>query len=67
MENGGTLVRFASSRLLSSGNDEDLLPVSLRLGERSLGGALSWTQPQPVTDFRRTVRLPVFRRRPTSR
>ena len=48
MENGGTLVRFASSRLLSAGNDEELLPVSLRLGERSLGGALSWTQPQTV-------------------
>ena len=51
MENGGTLVRFASSRLLSAGNDEELLPVSLRLGERSLGGALSWTQPQTVGEF----------------
>jgi hypothetical protein len=28
-----------------------LLPVRLRLGERSLGGALSWTAPQPVSDF----------------
>jgi hypothetical protein len=51
MENGGTLVRFASSRLLSSGNDEELLPVSLRLSERQLGGALSWTQPQTVGEF----------------
>ena len=51
MENGGTLVRFASSRLLSAGNDEELLPVSLRLGERSLGGTLSWTQPQTVGEF----------------
>ena len=51
MENGGTLVRFASSRLLSAGNDEELLPVSLRLGERSLGGTLSWTQPQTVAEF----------------
>lgn len=51
MENGGTLVRFASSRLLTSGNDEELLPVNLRLGERSLGGSLSWTQPQAVAEF----------------
>ena len=51
MENGGTLVRFASSRLLSSGNDEQLLPVSLRLGERVLGGTLSWAEPQAVGEF----------------
>jgi hypothetical protein len=51
MDSGGTLVRFASSRLLTSGNDEELLPVPLRLGERSLGGALSWTTPQAVRDF----------------
>ncbi|KRB30029.1 RNA-binding protein [Mesorhizobium sp. Root695] len=49
--NGGTLVRFAGSRLAAAGNDEDLLPVRLRTGERSLGGALSWTSPQPVTEF----------------
>lgn len=48
---GGTLVRFAGQRLAAADNDEDLLPVRLRLGERDLGGALSWTQPQPVSDF----------------
>jgi hypothetical protein len=51
VDNGGTLVRFAGSRLAAAGNDEDLLPVRLRTGERSLGGALSWTSPQPVTEF----------------
>jgi hypothetical protein len=51
VKNGGTLVRFAGTRLISAGNDEELLPVRLRLGERSLGGALSWTTPQPVTEF----------------
>ena len=51
MNEGGTLVRFAGSRLAAAGNDEELLPVRLRLGERSLGGALSWTAPQPVSDF----------------
>lgn len=51
VDNGGTLVRFAGSRLATAGNDDDLLPVRLRTGERSLGGALSWTSPQPVTEF----------------
>jgi hypothetical protein len=54
VENGGTLVRFAGSRLAAAGNDEDLLPVRLRTGERNLGGALSWTTPQPVTEFPKT-------------
>ncbi|BCH31420.1 RNA-binding protein [Mesorhizobium sp. L-8-10] len=51
VKGGGTLVRFAGSRLAAAENDEDLLPVRLRLGERSLGGALSWTTPQPVAEF----------------
>ncbi|MER8855935.1 DUF4159 domain-containing protein [Mesorhizobium australicum] len=51
VDNGGTLVRFAGSRVAAAGNDDDLLPVRLRTGERSLGGALSWTSPQPVTEF----------------
>jgi hypothetical protein len=51
LNEGGTLVRFAGSRLAAAGNDEDLLPVRLRLGERSLGGSLSWTEPQPVAEF----------------
>lgn len=51
VNNGGMLVRFAGSRLAAAGNDDDLLPVRLRTGERSLGGALSWTEPQQVTEF----------------
>ena len=51
MEGGGTLVRFAGSRLAAADNDDDLLPVRLRLGERQLGGSLSWTEPQPLTEF----------------
>jgi hypothetical protein len=51
LNDGGTLVRFAGSRLAAAGNDEELLPVTLRLGERALGGALSWTAPQPVAEF----------------
>ncbi|MEO3385135.1 DUF4159 domain-containing protein [Mesorhizobium sp. CAU 1741] len=51
MNAGGTLVRFAGSRLAAAGNDEELLPVRLRIGERALGGTLSWTEPQPVAEF----------------
>ncbi|TPN77583.1 DUF4159 domain-containing protein [Mesorhizobium sp. CU2] len=51
VNNGGTLVRFAGPRLAAAGNDDDLLPVRLRSGERALGGALSWTSPQAVTEF----------------
>ncbi|EKF17210.1 BatA domain-containing protein, partial [Nitratireductor pacificus] len=51
VDGGGTLLRFAGPRLAAADNDEDLLPVRLRLGERSLGGALSWTEPQPVAEF----------------
>ncbi|MEX0345519.1 MAG: DUF4159 domain-containing protein [Rhizobiaceae bacterium] len=51
IENGGTLVRFAGPRLAAAEHDGDLLPVKLRLGERALGGTLSWTEPQPVAEF----------------
>ncbi len=51
LDDGGTLVRFAGPRLAAAGNDEELLPVRLRLGERAMGGALSWTEPQAVSEF----------------
>ena len=51
VESGGTLIRFAGPRLAAAENDDDLLPVRLRLGERALGGTLSWTEPQPVAEF----------------
>ena len=44
---GGVLVRFAGSRLEKGG--DDLIPVQLRLGGRALGGALSWSTPQPLS------------------
>lgn len=51
MQDGGTLVRFAGSRLAAAAYDEELLPVRLRTGERALGGALSWTEPQRLAEF----------------
>ncbi|MBA2127106.1 hypothetical protein DLM45_12875 [Hyphomicrobium methylovorum] len=49
VKRGGVLVRFAGPRLEKSG--DDLLPVHLRSGGRSLGGALSWSTPQPLAAF----------------
>lgn len=49
VERGGVLVRFAGSRLEKAG--DELLPVPLRAGGRSLGGALSWSQPQALAAF----------------
>ncbi len=49
VKKGGVLVRFAGPRLEKGG--DDLLPVALRLGGRSLGGALSWSTPQPLAPF----------------
>ncbi len=52
IEEGGVLVRFAGPRLEQGG--DELLPVALRTGGRSLGGALSWSEPQPLTPFDET-------------
>jgi hypothetical protein len=48
---GGTLIRFAGPKLAGASSDDSLLPVTLRRGERSLGGTLSWTAPQPLAPF----------------
>jgi hypothetical protein len=50
IEDGGTLLRFASPNLAATSVDE-LLPVRLRQGERALGGSLSWEEPQAIGDF----------------
>jgi hypothetical protein len=49
VEDGGMLVRFAGPRL--AGSDDDLVPVKLRRGGRTLGGSLSWDKPQPLATF----------------
>ena len=46
---GGVLVRFAGPRM-SNGADA-LVPVSLRNGERYLGSAMAWDQPQHLGPF----------------
>ena len=46
---GGVLVRFAGPRLEKGG--DELLPAPLRVGGRTLGGALSWSTPQALGAF----------------
>ena len=49
IEQGGVLLRFAGPRLAQ--NADALLPVRLRGGDRTLGGALSWSQPAQLAPF----------------
>lgn len=46
---GGVLVRFAGPRLAQA--DDDLVPVRLRRGGRTLGGSLTWEKPQHLASF----------------
>ncbi|MFN3955212.1 MAG: DUF4159 domain-containing protein [Pararhodobacter sp.] len=63
IERGGLLVRFAGPRLAAQGSDGDagfsalpledpLLPVRLRAGGRTVGGAMSWGAPRGLAPFR---------------
>jgi hypothetical protein len=58
IEGGGLLVRFAGPRLAQSGagqlEEDPLLPVRLRAGGRSLGGAMSWNAPRRLQPFPET-------------
>jgi hypothetical protein len=49
VDKGGMLLRFAGPRLEKGG--DALLPVPLREGGRTLGGALSWRTPQKLAPF----------------
>jgi hypothetical protein len=47
---GGMVVRFAGPRLAEHG-DDGLVPVKLRSGGRTLGGAMLWTEPAQLAPF----------------
>ncbi len=54
VEDGGVLVRFAGPRLAAAeADDDDLVPVKLRRGGRTLGGSLTWEKPQQLAAFSR--------------
>jgi len=54
ISNGGTLIRFAGPNLAASAEEDTLIPVTLRRGERTLGGAMSWANPQKIAPFPET-------------
>ena len=49
MDKGGVVLRFAGPRLAAGG--DDFVPVKLRLGDRQLGGAMSWSEPLALAPF----------------
>ena len=55
IDQGGMLLRFAGPRLAASdigrSSDAPLLPVRLRSGGRSVGGAMSWGEPKSLAPF----------------
>ena len=54
-EQGGLLLRFAGPRLaaseISRREEDPLMPVRLRAGGRSVGGAMSWGAPKSLAPF----------------
>ncbi|GLT12410.1 LytTR family transcriptional regulator [Sulfitobacter porphyrae] len=58
IETGGMLVRFAGPRIAASDvsriDEDPLMPVRLRAGGRSVGGAMSWGEPKSLAPFRDT-------------
>ena len=59
IERGGIAVRFAGPNV-AAGNDP-LVPTRLRLGDRALGGVMSWGQPSALAEFPPTARSSAFR------
>ncbi len=51
LDRGGVLLRFAGARLAAAA--DDLTPVRLRRGGRTLGGGLSWETPRRLAPFGR--------------
>ncbi|MEO1536588.1 MAG: DUF4159 domain-containing protein [Pseudomonadota bacterium] len=62
IRDGGLLLRFAGARLAASdyGREEEsiLMPVRLRAGGRTVGGAMSWGEPKALRPF--TPESPFF-------
>ncbi|ASP19543.1 LytTR family transcriptional regulator [Antarctobacter heliothermus] len=55
LDKGGMLLRFAGPRLaasdISRDREDPLMPVRLRAGGRTVGGAMSWGEPKSLAPF----------------
>lgn len=49
IERGGVAVRFAGPNIAAAG--DSLVPTPLRLGDRALGGVMSWGEPSALAEF----------------
>ncbi|MEO9649595.1 MAG: DUF4159 domain-containing protein [Roseobacter sp.] len=62
IDEGGMLIRFAGPRIAASDISRDaedpMMPVRLRNGGRTVGGAMSWGEPKSLAPF--TERSPFF-------
>lgn len=58
LDGGGLLLRFAGPRLAASDvsrlSEDPLMPVRLREGGRTVGGAMSWGEPKTLAPFPET-------------
>ncbi|WP_299501697.1 DUF4159 domain-containing protein [uncultured Roseobacter sp.] len=58
VDEGGMLVRFAGPRVAASDvsriDEDPMMPVRLRTGGRTVGGAMSWGAPKALAPFRET-------------
>lgn len=58
IDQGGMLVRFAGPRVAASDvsriDEDPMMPVRLRTGGRTVGGAMSWGAPKALAPFRET-------------
>lgn len=58
IDQGGMLVRFAGPRVAASDisriDEDPMMPVRLRSGGRTVGGAMSWGEPKALAPFRET-------------
>ncbi|MBW4706875.1 DUF4159 domain-containing protein [Roseobacter sp. YSTF-M11] len=58
IDEGGMLVRFAGPRVAASDvsriDEDPMMPVRLRSGGRTVGGAMSWGAPKKLAPFRET-------------
>ncbi|QJF49821.1 DUF4159 domain-containing protein [Roseobacter ponti] len=56
IEEGGLLLRFAGPRIAASDvsrvDEDPMMPVRLRSGGRTVGGAMSWGEPKALAPFR---------------
>jgi hypothetical protein len=51
VEGGGMLLRFSGPRVAALPPEDSLMPVRLRGGERLMGSALAWAEPQKLAPF----------------